>query len=107
MSTDHRLGGRKRGSEHCSFLRESISGKGNNRRGGPETEECLACLMNSRKPVQLEQDESSGKEEEGKQPEVEDPVGQHKGFDSYSESNWKLFGVLSRRGIRSDVLGGS
>lgn len=50
--------------------------------------------------VRLEQDKSREKEEEGKQSEVEDPVGQRKGFDShsYSESNWKPLECLAEEG---------
>lgn len=54
--------------------------------------------------MRLEQDESRGKEEEGKQPEVEDPVGQHKGFDSYPEPNWKPLERLAEEGYNLTSL---
>lgn len=68
--------------------------------GGPRDRR-MSCVSDEQQKaivVWLEQDKSREKEKEGKQPEVEDPVGQRKGFDSYSESNWKPLECLAEEG---------
>lgn len=99
---EHRLQtGRKGGREQALQLPGGEHLRQREQQAGGPRDRRMSCVSDEQQKaivVWLEQDKSREKEEEGKQPEVEDPVGQRKGFDSYSESNWKPLECLAEEG---------